>query len=58
MFVGLNAHYASSVAQPRAVHVYMTMQDAYQVTITLQLQAPNGNPNFYSTMHNTHWTRV
>ena len=29
------------------------MQDAYQVMITLQLRAPNGHSNFYSTVRGT-----
>ena len=31
----------------------MTMQDAYQVMITLHLRAPNGHSNFYSTTRGT-----
>ena len=40
----------------------MTMQDAYQVMITLQLRAPNGHSNFYSAtrgiLRNTHRINV
>ena len=31
----------------------MTMQNAYQVMITLQLRVPNGHSNFYSTVRGT-----
>ena len=57
-----NAYCANSVAQPRAVCAYMTMQDAYHVKITLQLRAPNGHSNFDSiargTMRDTHRIHV
>ena len=33
VYFWLNAYYANSVAQPSAVRMYMTMQDAYQVMI-------------------------
>ena len=37
--------YAQPCVQPRAVRAYMTMEDAYQVKITLQLRTPHGDSN-------------
>ena len=36
----------------------MTMEDAYQVQITLQLHAPICDSSLYSTARGTHWIHV
>ena len=44
------------------LYMRMTMRDAYEIMIMLQLRAPNGYSNFYSTgrgtLRDTHRIRV